>query len=377
MRTAILLNVTERDRTAASEGVLGVERAERLTDLEGQARALNELTADAFVAEVVLLHLDRQGFERLSFSTSRSSETWAFVATGAKDRYLAMDEVTDVGLSHPAEATVYSPLHTQLIAWWLFHAWRSADLILDVIGNLRSWRPYPAAVMSRAVIEQCGCLVYESRKLAEAWAVCKQAEAAGGLARADHVRRTLTPLLTSSAFGTRLSQVEGRGVRATNVLTYVGKLAAAVERVEISEWYDWLSDAAHPAFGARIAGASDPLMHDSQAVMVRYHNRSPLRLQGAKGTRRFQYPVVTNAADATIVCGSVALDVLSQMLKVVDDFGLTTSAATYTTRGYWRNFTPTRGSRPCPCGRGKWADCAHRWGAAAPSLSVSGADHSP
>ncbi|MFI7289777.1 hypothetical protein ACIBRY_24475 [Streptomyces anulatus] len=53
-------------------------------------------------------------------------------------------------------------------------------------------------------------------------------------------------------------------------------------------------------------------------------------------------------------------------MALVDDFGLTTAAATLTRRTYWRAFHPTRGSRACPRGRGKWSACGHRWGAVRP-----------
>jgi hypothetical protein len=147
--------------------------------------------------------------------------------------------------------------------------------------------PYPAAVISRAVIEQCGCLLYESRKIAEAWAGAKRSNVPDELARINQVRSALSALMTSAAFGTRLSAVEGRSVRATNVLTYVDKLAALTGDAQIRKWYDWLSDAAHPAFAARIAGSSDPFMHDTRAVMLRYHDRSPLHLEGRGGLTRF------------------------------------------------------------------------------------------
>jgi hypothetical protein len=48
--------------------------------------------------------------------------------------------------------------------------------MLDGITDLHAWRPYPAAVMSRAVIEQCGYLLYESGKIADAWAGAKTSD---------------------------------------------------------------------------------------------------------------------------------------------------------------------------------------------------------
>jgi hypothetical protein len=204
----------------------------------------------------------------------------------------------------------------------------------------------------------------------EAWAGAKTSDVPDELARINQVRSALSPLLTSAAFGTRLSAVQGRGVRATNVLTYVDKLAGLAGDAEIRKWYDWLSDAAHPACGARIAGSSDPFMHNTRAIMLRYHDRSPLHLEGPGGVTRFQYPIATQAADAIASCGSLIVRILDQMLKVV-----TTSASPLRPRPtpratYWRNFRPTRGNRRCPCGRGRWAECAHLWGRPAPAVQI-------
>jgi hypothetical protein len=362
--------VSDEGRQEASAHVLGDVRVQRLAALQEQAEALSDLTKNAFGFEMTLLPLNRSEFAKLRASSARSSESWVFTASESKGRYLAMDEASDSALLHPAEATIYTPIHTQLVSWWLFHAWRSLDLILNVITSLYDWHPYIAAVTSRAVIEQAGCLLYESRKIADGWTAAKTFNTPDEFARINEVRNLLTPLLTSVAFGTRLSAMEGRGLRATNVLTYVDKLAAATGESEIRSWYDWLSDAAHPAFGARIAGSSDPLIHDTRAVLIRYHDRSPLHLVGRDGVSQFQYPIVAHAADAVTTCGSLTFKILNQMLEIVDDFGLTTAAATYTTRDYWRNFTPTRGNRQCQCGRGSWARCAHWWGGRTPELHI-------
>jgi hypothetical protein len=68
-----------------------------------------------------------------------------------------------------------------------------------------------------------------------------------------------------------------------------------------------------------------------------------------------------------IAAGTYMLNLLEDGLAVVDDFGLTTAAATLTRLRYWRDFHPTRGSRACPCGRGKWSTCGHHWGSQIPT----------
>jgi len=160
-------------------------------------------------------------------------------------------------------------------------------------------------------------------------------------------------------------------LQATNVLTYVQKLARASGDQRYITWYDWLSDASHPAFGARIALASPPMLHDSKAVMTRTYARAPLIRQSANGRREaLENEVGLHAADALIAAGSVLCGLLADALHVVDDFGLTTGAAGLTQRFYWRDLKPVRGSRPCPCGRGAWSKCQHRWGQPAPSVSI-------
>jgi len=104
-------------------------------------------------------------------------------------------------------------------------------------------------------------------------------------------------------------------------------------------------------------------------VLLRFYARRPVLVYaGTKvGT---DFTIAHTAADALIACGTIGADFLDQALFLVDDFGLTTQAATLTRRWYWRDFIPVRGSRACPCGRGKWSGCGHWWGHPAPTLTV-------
>jgi hypothetical protein len=353
-----------------ADGALGSARLDALAELRGRADRLAERTDDAFVAEVTNVPFDEQAFDRLRATTINTGEQWVAVETGAIGRFLALDDVEEAAGNEPVQAVSYAPLHSQLVAWWLFHAWRSTDLVRETIISLQSWRPYASAVTGRAVIEHCGSVVYESRKIATAWTAAKESDAANDVARAETLRAAFTPLLVAASFGTRLSEADGRSPSATSVLTYVQKLARVPGMADVTDWYDWLSDAAHPAFGARIAGSSDPVGHPSKAVFVRYHARAPLQAVRRGEVTRFQYPIATYAADAVVACGGLMFDILEQMLPVVDDFGLTTKAGTYSTRDYWRKFIPVRGTRPCPCGRGPWSSCGHWWGEAAPALRI-------
>jgi hypothetical protein len=288
---------------------------------------------------------------------------WSFVKA-ADGTILAIDEPSAEAGQDPAGAVNYPELHTRLVAWWLVHAWRAVDLIEGAHRDLQEWRVSTAAVSARAALEETGCLLYELRALDEAWADTKTEVATlRPEQRASYVRQALAPALTKATFGSRM-RFTSESLSATNVLTYIQKLAKAVGRPEVIDWYDWLSDAAHPAAGARIALASQPVVHDTGAVMLQFLARRPVPLTSGDGqVRGTDFSVAHRAADAVALCSDVASHLLSHGLWLVDDFGLTTAAATLTQRSYWRALKPVKGSRPCPCGRGSSSACAHRWGA--------------
>jgi hypothetical protein len=347
---------------------LGPHRTEALADLAGRVADLDALTVGAGTTDVLLKPMTTRDVRVLRQHLRGSDETWAYVGTADGTPILAVDESSQEGMRDPAAAVVYPELHMRLVSWWLVHAWRSVDLLEDTIENLWRWRITSGAVTARAVIEEAGSLTEEARKLAAGWTAAKAAPA-DLLERPQAVRDALAPVLLQAAFGSRM-KISHEKVQATNVLTLVQKLAKATADDRFTEWYDWLSDAAHPAFGARIAFASPPMVHPSMAVMVRSYARSPMSLVGG-GEQRLLEPTIAFAiADATVAAGKVITEVLEQALSVVDDVGLTTAAAPLTLRTYWRNFSPVRGKRPCPCGRGPSSTCRHRWGEPARTVTI-------
>lgn len=348
---------------------LGLQRSEALEELAGRVSRLLAMTADVGTMDVVLLPLRGRAAKEWEALARQQGEDWVYITSSGGATILATDEPSEAGLRDAAAAVIYPELHTRLVSWWLVHAWRGADLLEDTIESLRRWRIASCAVTARALLEEAGSLADEARKLAEGWRVGKAAPA-DPMRRPQAVRDALGPILLQAGFGSRL-KVSNEKLQATNVLTLVQKLAKLTGDARITDWYDWLSDAAHPAAGARIAFASPPLMHESHAVMLRWYARSPLELEAGGGDRQALEPTIAlAAADATIAAGKVITDVLEQSLAVVDDMGLTTTAATLTRRVYWRNLIPVRGSRPCPCGRGRASACQHRWGEAAPALTI-------
>ncbi len=299
-------------------------------------------------------------------------EDWAFVTSKDGSVTTAIDEPSEAGQLDPSAAVVFPELHSRLVAWWLVHSWRLTDLLESSIRDLHGWRITTAAVLARATLEETGCLLYELRMLDAAWAEAKaSAASASPLEKASIVHAALAPVLTKATFGSRM-EISHEKLQATNVWTYVQKLAKAAARPEVNEWYDWLSDAAHPAAGARIALASQPVQHDTGALSLRCFARRPVPVIRRDGqVRGTDFTIAHMAADATIVCHQLGRELLEHGLWLVDDFGLTTAAATLTRRVYWRALMPVKGSRACPCGRGRASDCGHRWGAPGKSFMPS------
>ncbi|ALV44164.1 hypothetical protein MB46_00175 [Arthrobacter alpinus] len=133
-------------------------------------------------------------------------------------------------------------------------------------------------------------------------------------------------------FASRMSAKSANAPNAAIVLAYVAKF---------SDWYDWLPDASHPAYGARRVYVTNPMRHASGATVLRFHTRAPLHLVGSLGDRTdFTYDIQDRASEALETWGSLLIEYLNSALKLRDDFGLTTTAPKMTTRTYWRNFLP-------------------------------------
>lgn len=348
---------------------LGETRTKELDALIRRVEDLRILTVNAGTVDLLLVPRTGRDIARWKAIAAKRREDWVYVASDDEVAILALDEPSEPGMRDEAAAVIYPELHTRLVSWWLVHAWRSIDLLEDTVDNLWRWRIASGAVTARAVVEEAGALVDQAQKLAEAWRIAK-ATPADALKRPGSVRDALAPVLLHAGMGSRLAHSHEK-LQATNVLTLVKKLAKVSGDSRFHEWYDWLSDAAHPAFGATIAYASPPMAHESGAVLVRYYARSPLSLEGDGQQQLMEPKIAFIVADAVIGAGRLITDILDGSLALVDDVGLTTAAATLTRRPYWRNFSPVRGSRPCPCGRGKWSKCGHRWGEAAPGIVSS------
>ena len=356
------------DHYLSTRIALGYRRAASIDQLYSGLNELDALAGNAATVDMHLLPVSREKFEKLKLYTFRKpQESWLFARDDAKDIYICVDDASSgIDSSNVFAAIFFPELHTRLVSWWLVHAWRFMDLTDATLDGLREWRITISAVASRALIEEVGCLLYEAKQIAEGWRKAKSLPAKG---RPQQVRDLLHPLLAQTAFGSR-GVAEVRGLRpATNVQTYVDKLAKASGEMEFLRWYAWLSNAAHPAVGSRIAYASQPLVHETDTVVRRRFTRRPTSIQGK--TEGLDFLIAHQSADATISAVKVGLPLLWKALEIVDDVGLTTHAATFTEQIYWRNLKPVRGNRWCPCGKGRWKSCQHDWGSPAPEISIT------
>jgi len=338
-----------------------------LADLRRRTRSLDELTREAFVEEVLVCALDEVGWAKLQRISSLDKDSWVFIKSG--DKILAVDSPSRSGERNPTEAVVFPSTHSQLLGWYLFHAWRSVDLLSAGLDAASSGAISVLAIISRALIEELGCLVSESLQIQKGWETAKLLDATIRH-RAELVGEVGTTV-RNFAFASRMAVVRERAPNATNVLTYVKKLDALSRSSSFSEMYDWLADSSHPALGARLTYVSDPLMHESGATIIRAHSKARLHIRESDGTRTdFKYPTEMNARKGLELCGPLLLDHLYMALRLVDDFGLTTSAAAMTERIYWRNLLPGAPGSSCPCGCGPWAESLHRWRAPVPVVSA-------
>lgn len=351
---------------------LGEARAAGLADAFAEVSRLAARVEDASSTEFWVMPMDPLK-ATVWGATATAQEGWVYVQR--TDGYvLAVDEATAEGARHPMEAVAYPEIQSHLAAWWLFHAWRGADLTLDALNSLARWRVHSAPVSARALLEQVGCLVFEAKKLFRAWAEAKSGPAKGDR-RAQQVHDSLRPVQVKLGLGTRLPSGPEK-LKAPNVMDYIRTLADSDSR--FTSWYDWLTDAAHPAFGARIVSTSQPAVHRSGATSVRIIARGVLSMsqldshgrEMPETTRAMENEIALRAADATIAAAAILVDVLQQSSQLLEDFALTTNASSLTSRRIWGALERGRPSDRCPCGCGLISKSRHKWGRQPPTLKL-------
>ncbi|GAA1948908.1 hypothetical protein GCM10009816_07180 [Microbacterium aquimaris] len=349
-------------RRSSAPIVLGAERSARLEQSLPRLRAWAERLEPVSLRE---WELPRTTLEKLQATTS-ADEDWLIVKF-TDGSILATDDFSDLGRMRPAAAVIYPELDSRLWAWWLTHAWSSLELALASQTAIRGWSLASASTLSRSLLESVAAFWYETRQLGASWGRAKNLP--GGEDRPVRVRQELNPRLLKAFRGTRL-KASPEFLRAPNVLTWVERLAKDTGVPMVTEWYDKLSDAAHPSSYARTLYSSVTMMHDSCGKAETHFAYSPI----ATGSLEEDPDSVDAAvnefprliADAWILCTDVLLELLPLSFKLPADFTLTSRALDLVGSPYLRNMWT---DDPCPCSCG--GAIAHKWAAAFPPLRIS------
>lgn len=362
--------MTRGDYYTSVDQALGSERVDALARTNSEIDKLNAVVSHAVTLDSIMFPISHGKSEQLR-TMIKPTERWGDL-TQANGDHLCIDKISHVGLQNIFDAAVFPELHMRLISWWICHAWRLLDLARTAIQSLEDWNLAVAALCSRGLIEQVGCLLSESKEISRLWAEAKDLDGKmlEGTDRVDVVRSRLHEPLGKYAFAAR-GLGEPEKFKATNVQTYVGKLAK-VSDIDIRKMYDWLSNAAHPAVGSRAMYANQSIRHPTGAFLLCRYSLRPTSMEGRDDCLRFS--IAESAADSTVNAACIGLSLLWSSLSIVDDFGLTTAAATLTDHVYWRNFKPALRNAECPCGCGKYKKSLHKWRAAAPPLRTAASE---
>jgi hypothetical protein len=307
-----------------------------------------------------------RAFEK--YLSEHREEHWASALID-DDLHWCIDDLPHLNLRELSEAIVYPVIHMHLLAWWLAHAWRFIDLAGTAIKSLNSWNVTTTALASRALMEEVSCTLYEADKISKHWSQAKSSPDDG---REWTVHEFLTDKLLDFAFASRglHDNKPPFPPPAINVITYIQKFAKRPGQGKIEYLYNYLSNAAHPAIGAKMAYSSHPSEHESRAYAIRQLSRQP---PAEAHSNDWTFEIAWVAAKVAILFGDEGQRLLYQALSMVDDFGLTTRSGLLTLQPYWRKLMPgRRSSDACPCGCGKWRAAKHRWGQPAPEISLTG-----
>ena len=353
------------DRPITPTQALGASSFEKLANLDLLIDPLRLLTQDVEHVEIDSQPIPpAQAFALMEAAGENPQESWSCCGL-ASGKWLCIDRVTKNISKVDVAAVVLPQLHTQLISWWLMHAWRFVELGTACSHSLKSWNINVASILARSIIEEVGCLFDEAKEIAEKWSDFKQRHA-----DATEIRNSLAQQLASYKSAHRGLDVL-KTSEAKNVMTYVDKLekGSGLDGLR-SHYYTWLSNGAHPAVGSRVAYLGPILTNPNEVVRFLRNSRGPRGVGDPTDGSGMGYAIAQLAADALIDVGEVGCALLWQSLRLVDDFGLTTKAYRFTDYLYWRKLRHLSSERNCPCGCGKWTSNQHSWRKPAPAISA-------
>ena len=308
--------------------------------------------------------LARTTLDRLERAIS-DEEEW-LILTLTDGTVLASDDFSDLGRLRPVAAVIYPELDSRLWAWWFTHAWSTLELADEAARALRGWSLASAATLTRSLLETVAAFSYEARQLGDAWRNAKKLP--GGPDRPLRVRQEIGPRLLRAFRGSRMKESPDL-LRPANVLTWIERLARDTHRTELLEWYDQLSDAAHPSSSARTLYASVMFMHDSGGKAETLFSYGPIgateeQTEQSVDTRVSEFP--RTISDVWVYCVDVLLHLLPLAFTLPADFSLTSKARDLVGTAYLNNMWSGPG---CLCGCD--GDHAHRWSGDFPPLRLS------
>jgi hypothetical protein len=290
-------------------------------------------------------------------ASALADEDWVF-AESTNDSVLAYDQPSERGLSDPMAAVAYPELASRLWAWWITHAWRVTELAHETTRAIEQWSMAVSFTLARALLEEVASLAYEGDQLIRVWQTAKQVPATH--TRPAEVRRIINLTLLKAFRGSRISTVP-EVLKAVNVMTMVNRFEKMTGLSKVGYWYEWLSEASHPAYAAPTTYASVLMRHETGAVSNAAYSLHP-SITESDG----ELPIINNqmrmSAECVIACVNSFLVLGPQVEAMVRDFELTTDARSLTRTRYVRGI-----SMPADVGELVKA-LSHVWGSSIPDL---------
>lgn len=269
-----------------------------------------------------------------------------------------------------AAVAIYIEVHSRMVSWYLTYVWRAKELDQATRSLIEANQVVAAACCARALLETTAQFWADAERFRDAWDTAKSSGPPEPEA-AFQSREPLANLLNEVHYGAKFDEKApdaqeafGRTKRA-NALSSVKRFADRTPG-DIQTDYQWLCNVVHPSIGAALVYSTYPHVHNSGTHSIRLFSNGPVQ----SGT------TPTNPEDIARILArtsTVALEALvptaAQILRVIDDIGLTTEVPKHATFDYWRAVTRPGPNAPCPCRSGlKSKRCRHEWGDSAPDV---------
>jgi hypothetical protein len=331
----------------------------------------NDATTALYIFPIATTDVERTTSE-LAAATAKEGR-WTFFTTtmdnkgGRKVLAFPTKGVTPQNIG----AAPFIEVHSRLAGWWLVNAWRGQQLA-DATWKLgNTFAIIPSAACARALLETAAAFWYDARRLHGLWQGVKDEAATTGptLEHWHSLVIWLNQTMWGGKFDGRVPDLAESwgGIERVNVLTQVERLGRATTPL-VQHDYQWLCNAVHPSVGGTLAFSSPFVLHDTKTHAFNWFAPFPMHLEQS-GTVSSVDTVHAALARTAIIAVDVLMRTLDDVLRLIDDIGLTTGAPARATFAYWRRVVSTGRNQPCPCRSGrKVKECLHRWQDAAPTV---------